>query len=166
MLNDAAQRDGLGSADEFAMVAAAQLQAVQEGRKGAFMEAWHGGMQALRPLAPEGMLYVEAGGQQCFFTVDSVRRATGARVAARAVPDYVRGLLESGRTGRLLGYGRDEFARPPGMMVEIRRNGEPFTGFAGFPTEAETVPFAEARTEDFRRAFPDDVWDYKIKERL
>lgn len=164
-LNDAAARDGLGNADEFSIVASAQLQAVAEGRKGAFLESWENGMRSLRAVSPPGVLYVEAGGQQCFFTVDSVRMATGARLSASAVPGYVRGLLEKGDTGRLLGYGRNEFAQPPGLRVDILRNGEPVAGFTGFPTEVETIPYARARVEDFRRAFPDDVWGFKIEKR-
>lgn len=164
-LNEAAARDGLGNADEFSIVASAQLQAVAEGRKGAFLESWENGMRSLRAVSPPGVLYVEAGGQQAFFTVESVRNATHARLAARAVPSYVRRLLEEGDTGVLLGYGRNEFAQPPGLRVDILRNGEPVAGFTGFPTEAETIPYARARVEDFRRAFPDDVWRFKIEKR-
>lgn len=164
-LNEAAARDGLGNADEFSIVASAQLQAVAEGRKGAFLESWENGMRSLRAVSPPGVLYVEAGGQQAFFTVDSVRNATHARLSARAVPGYVRRLLEEGDTGVLLGYGRNEFAQPPGLRVDILRNGEPVAGFTGFPTEAETIPYARARVDDFRRAFPDDVWGFKIEKR-
>lgn len=144
-------------------ICTAQLRAVAEGRKPAFLESWESGMRSLRGIAPEHLRYVERDGVQCFYNPDAVRTLTGLRASDRALDGIVAEKVASGESGDILGYGMRTAFEKPCRLVMIYRNGKAFTGFHAPAGKEVADMYGRERMKDFMDAFPADKWSFKTQ---
>lgn len=155
-----------GLVDELFYPTAAQLNAVVDGRKPAFFEAFEPMMDGLAEAMPRdaGLRYVKGVQGQCIYHPDAVRRVLGTDADGEELDAMVRELIDSGHSGRILGYGYDEFEDPPGRRVRITLNGEVVTGFVVPADKDISEKVAKDRWGDFERAFPGKGWDYSFTD--
>lgn len=155
-----------GLVDELFYPTAAQLNAVVDGRKPAFFEAFEPMMDGLAGVLPPdaGLRYVKGVQGQCIYHPDAVRRMLGTAADGAELDAMVRELVDSGHSGRILGYGYDEFEDPPGRRVRITLNGEVVTGFVVPADKDISEKVAKDRWGDFERAFPGKGWDYSFAD--
>ena len=154
----AAEKEILKTAQE----TAAQLNAVFDGKKPAFLESIPGYGKALAKDLPPGVRFVEAGGLECIYHEAAVAKELNLPKGAD-VDSIVRRKLEAGTYGRLLGYGADTMHGRPCHRVAIRRNGKDFFGFMSSPSKAEAEKYAKARMQDFADEFPSEQWQTFIE---
>ena len=152
--------------DSMAYTSAAQLNAVVDGRKPAFFEAFEELMDGLAEAMPRdaGLRYVKGVKGQCIYHPDAVRRELGTDADGEELDARVRELIDSGHSGRILGYGYDEFEEPPGRRVSITLNGEVVAGFVVPADKDISEKVAKDRWGDFERAFPGKGWDYSFAD--
>ena len=152
--------------DSMAYTSAAQLNAVVDGRKPAFFEAFEELMDGLAEAMPRdaGLRYVKGVQGQCIYHPDAVRRELGTDADGEELDARVRELIDSGHSGRILGYGYDEFEEPPGRRVSITLNGEVVAGFVVPADKDISEKVAKDRWGDFERAFPGKGWDYSFAD--
>lgn len=155
-----------GLVDELFYPTAAQLNAVVDGRKPAFFEAFEELMDGLAEAMPRdaGLRYVKGVQGQCIYHPDAVRRMLGTAADGEELDAMVRELVDSGHSGRILGYGYDEFEDPPGRRVRITLNGEEVAGFVAPADKDTSERVVRERLTDFERAFPGKGWDYSFTD--
>lgn len=148
--------------DAMSYTSAAQLNAVVDGRKPAFFEAFEELMDGLAGAVPPdaGLRYVKGAQGQCIYHPEAVRRVLGTDADGEKLDARVRELVDSGHSGRILGYGYDEFEVPPGRRVRITLGDKDVAGFVAPADEGEAERVARERWRDFVRAFPGMAWDY------
>ncbi len=155
-----------GLVDELYYPTVAQLNAVVDGRKPAFFESFEPMMDGLAEAMPpgSGLRYVKGAQGQCIYHPDAVRRVLGTDADGEELDAMVRELVDSGHSGRILGYGYDEFEQPPGRRVRITLNGEEVAGFVAPADKDISEQVVRERLTDFERAFPGKGWDYSFAD--
>ena len=143
----------------------AQLNAVVDGRKPAFFESFEPMMDGLAATVPpgSGLRYVKGAQGQCIYHPDAVRRVLGTDAEGEKLDARVRELVDSGHSGRILGYGYDEFEQPPGRRVRITLNGDVVAGFVVPPDEEMAEKVVTERVSDFELAFPGKEWGVRYE---
>ena len=148
--------------ERVAQITAAQLNAVFDGKKPAFLETVSGFTSSFARDLPPGVRFAEAGGLEIIYHEAAVAKELNLPKGAD-VDSIVRRKLEAGTYGRLLGYGADTMHGRPCHYVSIRRNGEEFFGFMSSPSKAEAEKYAKARMQDFADEFPSEQWQTFIE---
>ncbi len=161
----------LGIEDEdaekrLALTTTAQVQSVLDGRKPAFLEPFQELVEDVYSTLPhdENIRYVAGKVEYCIYNADSVRNVLSSSASGAELDSIVKGLIDDSKSGVILGYGYNFLDNPRGWNVSITANGEEISGFDAPPDITESEYYASERTEDFRRAFPDMEWSFRIKE--
>ena len=161
----------LGIEDEdaekrLALTTTAQVQSVLDGRKPAFLEPFQELVEDVYSTLPhdENIRYVAGKVEYCMYNADSVRNVLSSSASGAELDSIVKGLIDDSKSGVILGYGYNFLDNPRGWNVSITANGEEISGFDAPPDITESEYYASERTEDFRRAFPDMEWTFRIKE--
>ncbi len=149
-----------------ALTTTAQVQSVLDGRKPAFLEPFQELVEDVYSTLPhdENIRYVAGKVEYCIYNADSVRNVLSSSASGAELDSIVKGLIDDSKSGVILGYGYNFLDNPRGWNVSITANGEEISGFDAPPDITESEYYASERTEDFRRAFPDMDWSFRIKE--
>ena len=141
----------------------AQLQAVLDGRKPAFLEPFPElvGLAYSDISSESNIRYVKAS-QHCIYNVDAVQKEFNIELSGQELDSFVSDLIDNNKSGKLLGYGYDFLADPRGKQVSITCDGEEISGFDAPTNEEEAEHCARERLKDFVNAFPDLNWSYDI----
>ncbi len=143
----------------------AELNAVLSGSKPAFLEPIPGYVRALAHDLPPGCAYAQApNGADCIYNAAAIAEEFGF-LPGTDVHAFVVQKLQNEKFGRILGYGMETITEKPNFGVTVLRNGIPFSAFHTVPTESQARRYAEARTCDFRREYPQDHWRYVLTYR-
>lgn len=147
--------------------AVAQLQAVEDGRKPAYLETLPEMMQGFSELIPNNseLRYVACNTSDCIYNTSAVKSVISYTGGNSGLDNKVRELVDSGHCGRILGYGYDQFEMPPGFNVMVSCGDEEISGFVVPPDISKAEAIANERLEDYKRAFPNMEWSYRIKEK-
>ena len=147
--------------ERVAQTTAAQLNAVFEGRKPAFLETVPEFTASFADNLPPGVRFIKAGGIECIYNEEAVAKELNLPAGAD-VDAVVREKLERGAYGSLLGYGMDTAMERPCTYVKITRNGEEICGFMTSADQQQATKYAQERLRDFEKEFPDDYWEASL----
>lgn len=118
----------------------------------------------VRPFAqelPPGLHYVEVGHSACIYHAAAAARELGIP-EGKELHEAVRGVVESGDCGLLLGYGAPSILTRPSNQVLIMRNGAPFNSFNSSADVSTAEHYAKERALDFAHQFPTDEWSHHL----
>ena len=149
--------------ERVAQTTAAQLNAVFEGRKPAFLETVPEFTASFADNLPPGVRFVKAGGIECIYNEEAVAKELNLPAGAD-VDAVVRDKLERGAYGSLLGYGMDTAMERPCTYVRIMDGDKEIFGFMAPADKQEAIKYAADRLRDFQKEFPDKQWSYSLED--
>ena len=147
--------------ERVAQITAAQLNAVFDGSKPAFLETVPGFTSSFADDLPPGVHFAKAGGIECIYNEAAVAKELNLPEGTD-VDAFVREKLEQGTYGSLLGYGMDTAMERPCTYVKITREGEEVFGFMTSPDQQQAEKYAQDRLRDFETEFPDAHWEASL----
>ncbi len=147
--------------ERVAQITAAQLNAVFDGRKPAFLETVPEFTSSFAKDLPPGVRFVKAGGIECIYNETAVVKELNLPPGAD-VDAVVREKLEQGAYGSLLGYGLDTAMERPCSYVKIKDGERNVFGFMAPADKQEALKYAAERLEDFKKEFPQGQWSFSL----
>ena len=147
--------------ERVAQITAAQLNAVFDGRKPAFLETVPEFTSSFTDDLPPGVRFAKAGGLECIYNEAAVAKEMNLPEGTD-VDAFVREKLEQGTYGSLLGYGMDTAMERPCTYVKIKDGEKNVFGFMAPADKQEALKYAVERLEDFKKEFPQGQWSFSL----